>query len=25
VKKKKGFFGMLQDTVRLHFKHPGKP
>ena len=22
VKKKKGFFGMLQDTVRLHFKHP---
>lgn len=25
VKKKKGFFGMLQDTVRLYFKHPGKP
>jgi hypothetical protein len=22
AKKKRGFFGMLQDTVRLHFKHP---
>ena len=25
VKKKKGFFGMLQDTVRLRFKNPYKP
>lgn len=24
TKKKKGFFGLLQDTVRLHFRHPNK-